>query len=105
MIILSFGQPPNLLLYGISHSLRIDATIESGVLTAARRMLTHSSGMGYFFMDPLMTRYHELQGSPPVVQTLHQYQFLLFEPGERWMYSPGIDWAGVAVGSNVPHYS
>ncbi|GKZ93432.1 hypothetical protein AnigIFM59636_006504 [Aspergillus niger] len=62
-----------------------------------RRMLTHSSGMGYFFMDPLMTRYHELQGSPPVVQTLHQYQFLLFEPGERWMYSPGIDWAGVAV--------
>ncbi|GKZ63262.1 hypothetical protein AnigIFM49718_011332 [Aspergillus niger] len=62
-----------------------------------RRMLTHSSGMGYFFMDPLMTRYHQLRGSPTVVQTLRQYQFLLFEPGERWMYSPGIDWAGVAV--------
>ncbi|PYH67999.1 serine hydrolase domain-containing protein [Aspergillus vadensis CBS 113365] len=62
-----------------------------------RRMLTHSSGMGYFHMDPLMTRYHEQQGSPPLVQTFRQYQFLLFEPGERWMYSPGIDWAGVAV--------
>ncbi|RAK89405.1 beta-lactamase/transpeptidase-like protein [Aspergillus costaricaensis CBS 115574] len=62
-----------------------------------RRMLTHSSGMGYFHMDSLMTRYHEQQGSPPLVQTFRQYQFLYFEPGERWMYSPGIDWAGVAV--------
>ena len=104
MIILSFGQPPNRLPYGIPLSLRIDAIYGSGVLTATRRMLTHSSGMGYFFMDPLMTRYHQLRGSPTVVQTLRQYQFLLFEPGERWMYSPGIDWAGVAVGSNVSHY-
>lgn len=53
--------------------------------------------MAYFFMDPLMTRYHELQGKPPLLQTLFQFQFLLFEPGERWMYSPGIDWAGKAV--------
>ncbi|KAI9034956.1 serine hydrolase domain-containing protein [Aspergillus affinis] len=62
-----------------------------------RCMLTHSSGMAYFFMDPLMTRYYELQGKPPLVQTFFQFQFLLFEPGERWMYSPGIDWAGEAV--------
>ncbi|GAB1194232.1 hypothetical protein APSETT444_003475 [Aspergillus pseudonomiae] len=25
------------------------------------------------------------------------HPFLLFEPGERWLYSPSIDWAGVAV--------
>ncbi|KAF7591462.1 hypothetical protein BBP40_001508 [Aspergillus hancockii] len=62
-----------------------------------RHMLTHSSGMAYVFMDPLMARYYELQGKPPIVQTFHQFQFLLFEPGERWMYSPGIDWAGEAV--------
>ncbi|KAI9932600.1 hypothetical protein ASPWEDRAFT_55661 [Aspergillus wentii DTO 134E9] len=62
-----------------------------------RRMLTHSSGMAYYFMDPLMTRYHELQGNSPVVQTLYQFQFLVFEPGERWMYSPAIEWAGEAV--------
>lgn len=67
------------------------------VLTATRRMLTHSSGMAYFFMDPLMTRYHELHGKPSVIQTFFQFQFLLFEPGERWMYSPGLDWAGKAV--------
>ncbi|KAJ0425009.1 beta-lactamase/transpeptidase-like protein [Aspergillus carlsbadensis] len=62
-----------------------------------RHMLTHSSGMAYYFMDPLMTRYHELQGKPPPVDTFLDFQFLRFEPGERWMYSPGIDWAGEAV--------
>ncbi|KAL2849416.1 beta-lactamase/transpeptidase-like protein [Aspergillus pseudodeflectus] len=62
-----------------------------------RRMLTHSSGIAYFFMDPLLTRYYELQGNPPVIETFHQFQFLRFEPGERWMYSPGVDWAGEAV--------
>jgi CubicO group peptidase (beta-lactamase class C family) len=70
-------------------------------------MLTHSSGMAYFFMDPVMTRYYELQGKPPVLQTLFQFQFLLFEPGERWMYSPGIDWAGKAVSPGMfgrPHH-
>ncbi|KAF7914634.1 uncharacterized protein EAF01_001040 [Botrytis porri] len=25
------------------------------------------------------------------------HQFLMFEPGERWVYSPGLDWAGLAV--------
>ncbi|GMF82004.1 unnamed protein product [Aspergillus oryzae] len=69
-----------------------------------RRMLTHSSGMAYFFMDPLMARYHELQGKPPVLQTLFQFQFLLFEPGERWMYSPGIDWAGKALGEYLQRH-
>ncbi|CEN60518.1 Putative Beta-lactamase class C and other penicillin binding protein [Aspergillus calidoustus] len=62
-----------------------------------RRMLTHSSGIAYFFMDPLLTRYYELQGNPPVLETFHKFQFLRFEPGERWMYSPGVDWAGEAV--------
>lgn len=69
----------------------------SEALTAIRRMLTHSSGMAYFFMDPLMTRYWELQGKPPVVQTLFQFQFLVSEPAENWMYSPAIEWAGKAV--------
>lgn len=86
---MSHTRPETIVMYG------------SDVLTATRRMLTHSSGMAYFFMDPLMARYHELQGKPPVLQTLFQFQFLLFEPGERWMYSPGIDWAGKAVSSGM----
>ncbi|KAH7025323.1 beta-lactamase/transpeptidase-like protein [Macrophomina phaseolina] len=63
-----------------------------------RHMLTHSSGMAYVFMDPLLIRYQEMQGKKPfIVQNSSFHPFLLFEPGERWMYSPGVDWAGVAV--------
>ena len=45
----------------------------SNVLMATRRILTHSSGMAYFFMDPLMTCYYELQEKPPVLQTFFQF--------------------------------
>ncbi|KAK6813764.1 hypothetical protein RU639_010266 [Aspergillus parasiticus] len=65
-----------------------------------RHMLTHSSGMAYVFMHPLLTRYQQLQGERPLIQqTVKEsyHPFLLFEPGERWLYSPSIDWAGVAV--------
>ncbi|KAF2140822.1 uncharacterized protein K452DRAFT_229224 [Aplosporella prunicola CBS 121167] len=65
-----------------------------------RQMLTHSSGMAYTFMDPLLARYHELHGNRPLIQqTIKEsfHTFLLFEPGERWLYSPSIDWAGLAI--------
>ncbi|GFF71785.1 acyltransferase LovD [Aspergillus lentulus] len=42
---------------------------------------------------PITLRHMKTAGSP----NFFQFQFLLFEPGERWMYSPGIDWAGKAV--------
>ncbi|KAH7071082.1 beta-lactamase/transpeptidase-like protein [Paraphoma chrysanthemicola] len=67
-----------------------------------RNMLTHSSGMAYVFMDPLLARYQDLHSKQPpnppmsVAEKFPQH-FLVFEPGERWMYSPGIDWAGVVV--------
>ncbi|KAI4661845.1 uncharacterized protein J4E78_004635 [Alternaria triticimaculans] len=59
-------------------------------------------GMAYTFMDPLLTRYEELQGKPlpgPPTSVAEKFphHFLVFESGERWMYSPGIDWAGVLV--------
>ncbi|KAE8314452.1 beta-lactamase/transpeptidase-like protein [Aspergillus transmontanensis] len=57
-------------------------------------------GMAYVFMHPLLTRYQQLQGERPLIQqTVKEsyHPFLLFEPGERWLYSPSIDWAGVAV--------
>ncbi|KAF7627750.1 hypothetical protein AFLA_003124 [Aspergillus flavus NRRL3357] len=65
-----------------------------------RQMLTHSSGMAYVFMHPLLTRYQQLQGERPLIQqTVKEsyHPFLLFEPGKRWLYSPSLDWAGVAV--------
>ncbi|KAM0155848.1 hypothetical protein ACHAQE_006613 [Botrytis cinerea] len=64
-------------------------------------LLTHSSGIAYVFMDPLLTRYQELQKTPTFanrsIAEKFPHQFLVFEPGERWMYSPGLDWAGLAV--------
>ncbi|OJJ68905.1 hypothetical protein ASPBRDRAFT_57465 [Aspergillus brasiliensis CBS 101740] len=65
-----------------------------------RHLLTHSSGMAYAFMHPLSTRYQELQGERPAIfQTVREtfYTFLVFEPGEQWLYGPGIDWAGLMV--------
>ena len=34
-------------------------------MVVIRHLLTHSSGMGYVFMDPLLSRYQELQGKQP----------------------------------------
>ncbi|OGM50901.1 transesterase (LovD) [Aspergillus bombycis] len=65
-----------------------------------QHMLTHSSGMAYVFMHPLLARYQQLQGERPLIQqTVKEsyHPFLLFEPGERWLYSPSVDWAGVTV--------
>ncbi|KAE8416037.1 beta-lactamase/transpeptidase-like protein [Aspergillus pseudocaelatus] len=65
-----------------------------------QHMLTHTSGMAYVFMHPLLGRYQQLQGERPLIQqTVKEsyHPFLVFEPGERWLYSPSVDWAGVAV--------
>ncbi|KAH7113123.1 beta-lactamase family protein [Dactylonectria estremocensis] len=65
-----------------------------------RHLLTHSSGMTYVHMEPLLTRYAQLPTVPPrsphsVIEKF--YQVLVFEPGSRWIYSPGVDWAGLMV--------
>ncbi|KAH6714705.1 beta-lactamase/transpeptidase-like protein [Leptodontidium sp. MPI-SDFR-AT-0119] len=66
-----------------------------------RSLLTHSSGLSYVFMHPLLTRYQELKKTPTVAnRTIAEkfpHQFLVFEPGSQWTYSPGVDWAGLAV--------
>lgn len=81
--------------------------------------MTHSSGLAYTFMHPLSIRYQELQGERPLLlQTIvcswsgisrHNTTltkllqresfdtFLVFEPGEQWLYGPGLEWAGLMV--------
>ncbi|KAF6813576.1 transesterase, partial [Colletotrichum musicola] len=59
--------------------------------------LTHSSGLAYVFLDPLLTRYAKLpiaEPRKPISIKAKFYPFLVSEPGERWIYSPGVDWAG-----------
>ncbi|KAF8138023.1 beta-lactamase [Mycena galopus ATCC 62051] len=68
-------------------------------------LLTHSSGVKYHFLDPLISRWREkfaLRSEDPdedgkmLVEELYSYP-LGFQPGAGWMYGPGLDWAGRIV--------
>jgi CubicO group peptidase (beta-lactamase class C family) len=68
-------------------------------------LLTHSSGVTYYFQDPLIRRWREKfaprpqnpdENSKLPVEELYNYP-LSFQPGGGWMYSPGLDWAGRIV--------
>ena len=58
-----------------------------------RRLLTHTSGLGYDFCCADLAAYSAatgvsmMDGSEPDIP-------LMFEPGEAWQYGIGIDWAG-----------
>ena len=64
-----------------------------------RHLLTHSSGFVYDIWNADMGRYLEQTGTPSIVSCANASLSipLLFEPGERWDYGIGIDWAGKAV--------
>ena len=64
-----------------------------------RRLLTHTSGYVYDIWDPEMARYHKTMEIPRagtgrnVALTIP----LAFDPGQKWEYGIGIDWAGKMV--------
>ncbi|GAQ11841.1 acyltransferase LovD [Aspergillus lentulus] len=65
-----------------------------------RYLLTHSAGLAYGAMNPLLQRWGALnnrapQSGPTVVERF-AYP-LAYEPGTGWGYSPGVDWAGKIV--------
>ncbi|KIX92079.1 uncharacterized protein Z520_12233 [Fonsecaea multimorphosa CBS 102226] len=66
-----------------------------------RQLLTHSSGMGYDFLSPDLMKWRQWRGEltrPGNGEIRKAYHMpLLFEPGEGWSYSCGIDWAGKMV--------
>lgn len=61
-----------------------------------RHLLTHTAGFGYDTWNPEVGRYQRAQGLPLMQtgRTAALHTPLLFDPGERWNYSIGIDWAG-----------
>lgn len=67
-----------------------------------KHLLTHTSGICYDIWDPDMFKYSQSKGSVPAVPPL------MFEPGARWQYGMGIDWAGRLVeklsGMNLEDY-
>ncbi|KAK0663559.1 Acyltransferase mokF [Lasiodiplodia hormozganensis] len=64
-----------------------------------RRLLSHNSGIAYAFESPTLQKYQELRGPQPHPTTVKEaYElFLVEEPGTKWMYSPGMDWAGLMI--------
>lgn len=54
-----------------------------------RQLLTHTSGLCYGIWDEKMFRYDSGKAGPAPRVTP-----LMFEPGERWQYGTGVDWAG-----------
>jgi CubicO group peptidase (beta-lactamase class C family) len=70
-----------------------------------RQLLTHTSGFCYDIWDGDMFRYvTETKGQPASSKPGP----LMFEPGTRWQYGQGIDWAGRLVesisGKNLEEY-
>ncbi len=65
-----------------------------------RRLLSHTSGLGYDF-DPILFRWRHSRGESwltmkvPVVEAMQTP--LLFEPGTSWHYGGGVDLAGLMV--------
>jgi CubicO group peptidase (beta-lactamase class C family) len=66
-----------------------------------RHLLTHTSGVGYDFISPLIQAWRQKNGPSQAElagKVLLSYSTpLLFEPGEGWVYGAGIDWAGIMV--------
>lgn len=62
-----------------------------------RHLLTHTAGLSYHFIRPETLRWFQHAGAPELSTRKGIGMPLLFDPGEAWEYSVGIDWAGLAV--------
>lgn len=80
---------------------------ESFVLTSAKNkitlchLLTHTSGLSYDAMHPVLVAWRKSRGEGPLVMSgkvLEAFSIpLLFEPGTSWVYGAGLEWAGVLI--------
>jgi CubicO group peptidase (beta-lactamase class C family) len=64
-----------------------------------RHLLTHTSGFGYDIWNADLARYRDRMGIPELFSCRNAAlnMPLLFDPGDRWEYGIGIDWAGKAI--------
>ena len=64
-----------------------------------RHLLTHTAGFVYDIWNAKMAHYLESSGTPGIISCANAALSipLVFDPGERWDYGIGIDWAGKAV--------
>ncbi len=61
-----------------------------------RKLLTHTAGFGYETWNPEAAHYQEALGIPGMLSCSREALRapLIYDPGERWNYGIGIDWAG-----------
>jgi CubicO group peptidase (beta-lactamase class C family) len=64
-----------------------------------RHLLTHTAGFGYEIWSEDIAKYQAKKDIPGIIscQNAALTTPLLFDPGERWFYGIGIDWAGKMV--------
>lgn len=64
-----------------------------------RNLLTHTSGFAYEFWNADLLRYLEVTGAPRLAarSVAALIQPLTSDPGTRWEYGIGIDWAGQMI--------
>ncbi len=64
-----------------------------------RQLMTHSAGLGYFFLNEKLLRYHELTGEPNPLSGLKRSLLvpLVRDPGTAWEYGTNTDWLGLIV--------
>jgi methyl acetate hydrolase len=64
-----------------------------------RHLLTHTAGFGYEIWNASIAQYQSVTGTPGITSCANAALStpLGFDPGERWEYGIGIDWAGKMV--------
>jgi methyl acetate hydrolase len=64
-----------------------------------RHLLTHTSGLGYWFGNADVLRYHQLTGIPDQTAGLRSiFEIpLVADPGTRWEYGTSTDWLGQVI--------
>lgn len=69
------------------------------VQATVQHLVTHTSGLGYWFWNGELDRYEEITGVPNVLPgTIDVFKSpLLFDPGDRFQYGINIDWLGQVI--------
>jgi CubicO group peptidase (beta-lactamase class C family) len=64
-----------------------------------RQLMNHTAGLSYWFLNPEMTRYLEVTGTPNIFTGLKASIELplIDDPGARWEYGVNTDWLGQVV--------
>lgn len=63
-----------------------------------RHLLTHMSGLGFWFVHPVLMKWKTSGHSNESSRLTERFDYpLVFEPGQGWAYGVSLDWAGVAI--------